>query len=212
MTTAIHVLVERYSDADLMRQKELDICLDKNLANTEIEAVWAFGLPADIASSPIHPKLHTVSARERMTFSDFFDFASERLSGRICVVANADIYFDETIAYAKRLNLGNYSLTLTRWDVLDNGAATFFGRADSADSWFFLSPIRIPQANFVLGVPGCDNRVARLLRDHGRAVINPSLTIKSFHLHRSKHRNYTARDRVPGPYLYVRPYKVIEST
>ena len=59
-------------------------------------------------------------------------------------------------------------------------------------------------------VHNCDNRLAHDIQSHGYNVINPSHTIKTYHLHNSNIRNYLNDrnepiERIPQPYLLVNP-------
>jgi hypothetical protein len=68
-----------------------------------------------------------------------------------------------------------------------------------------LSKINYQDVEFGFGMPGCDNRIARIALDHGYNVTNPSLSIFSHHLHKSNHRTYKNEDRVRGEYHYIAP-------
>jgi hypothetical protein len=77
--------------------------------------------------------------------------------------------------------LGTLGVT-TRWggaaDVRSDGSCELFhaGGSWSQDAWalpvsgeYAIPTALIEQANFALGLPGCDNRIAALLGDpHGR--------------------------------------------
>ena len=56
-----------------------------------------------------------------------------------------------------------------------------------------------------MGMPGCDNRIAKEILDAGYNITNPCLSIKAIHLHETGYRTYTAKDTVHGLYHYVLP-------
>jgi hypothetical protein len=49
------------------------------------ETLWGFS------------KLNQIVIGKRLTFQAAFDYANSNLSGEVCALANADIYFDETL-------------------------------------------------------------------------------------------------------------------
>ena len=102
-------------------------------------------------------------------------------------------------------------MALSRWDITDNGPELWDHR-DSQDVWVFYGRPVILGASFHLGIPGCDNRIAKVIEDAGYTVINPSKTIRSYHLHASGFRTYgTGRggakmESIPGPYKFIQPH------
>ena len=76
----------------------------------------------------------------------------------------------------------------------------------SQDVWAFKAPLPKVDAKFLMGKPGCDNRIAYEFRRAGLRVNNPAYSIMAAHLHMSQKRNYThGKDTVPGPYALVVP-------
>jgi hypothetical protein len=76
----------------------------------------------------------------------------------------------------------------------------------SQDSWLFKSPIKLDdRLGFLMGKPGCDNRIVQVLHENGYNVKNPSMKIITKHLHVSNHRTYNHTDMILGPYLLVQP-------
>lgn len=160
-----------------------------------------------------------VTLSGRPTFNDFFKATRDVGTDTINIIANSDIYFDGTLGLVKRYygRGGTSVMALSRWDVTnpDTHAAKLWRHRDSQDAWIFPGPVDdIPGADFCLGQPGCDNRIARLLVDAGHTVINPSEDVKAYHIHLSGHRNYgQGRGKakvgtVPGPYHFVEPSKL----
>jgi hypothetical protein len=92
---------------------------------------------------------------------------------------------------------------LSRWDLQPDGTAVYFDSAHSQDAWIFQPPIREFKCDWPLGIPGCDNRLTWEAARAGIEVLNPSRSIRAHHLHLSGVRNYTERQRLPGPVLPV---------
>jgi len=68
------------------------------------------------------------------------------------------------------------------------------------------TPQLIPETKVMLGVPGCDNRIAFVLKILQRYnVINCPFTIKSYHNHASQKRYYSKDDKIQGPYSFIQP-------
>jgi hypothetical protein len=204
------LLVGFYEDPAPVRMQEFIICLEHNLANEHISEVHVFLEEAGdgerfAAAHPIlcHPKLRLVPHGRRTTYRELFDHANRNLARRRTIVANADIYFDHTLARLDNVDLAGRLACLSRWDVLDDGSVRFFDHPSSQDAWIFEAPIPSMACDFHLGVLGCDNRLAWEAQAAGLTVFNPGRSVRACHLHRSLVRRYTERERLSGPVLSV---------
>jgi hypothetical protein len=150
---------------------------------------------------------------DRPTFQYLFDLCDPDC---VNIIANSDIYF----AKPDLLSIATYyhdesthgtCMALSRWDITDRGPE-LWDHKDSQDVWVFYGRPVILGADFNLGIPGCDNRIAKVIEEAGYTVINPSKTIRSYHLHASGFRTYgTGRggakmERIPGPYKFIQPH------
>lgn len=159
---------------------------------------------------------HATHPGGRPTFSDLLTLCRP---GMVNVIANADIFFDAkgvaqiTHFYAALTEEHRYktALALSRWDMRPDGTSVLYDHPDSQDVWVVYglpNPINIP---WPLGVPGIDNRVAWELINAGFKVLNPSKTIRTYHLHEVRWRSYEQVasprliERVPPPYSYAKP-------
>lgn len=148
----------------------------------------------------------------RPTFSDMFALCEPRM---VNVIANSDIYFDaEGVELLGVMSMDD-CYALSRWNVDEHGNATPYRLRDSQDAWAFCGMPSFA-ADFPLGVPGCDNRIAKLFLDAGYSVKNPCRSVKAYHLHNVQWRSYLVNpdgrarggdkiERVPGPYHFVDP-------
>jgi hypothetical protein len=192
-----------YRDKNPKRNQELETCLVANCNNKFIEKVVLL-IDGPHFPDHDHPKIRPYLMTRRPTYSDiFYEINTEVPIGKIVAFANSDIFFDETIASASALRQDE-CFALSRWDVKGDKAIPFH-RADSQDVWIFRTPVIEVEANFTPGVPGCDNRIARMLKDAGYKLINPCKSIKAYHLHEGGEHNYSSKDRVPGPYHLIQP-------
>ena len=90
---------------DVGRQRELDVCLLQNLANPYISQVHILlekhehveTLSALMPEAFVH-KLHLHMLGHRPTFKDAFEYAGTHLSGQLCMLANADVFFDHSLS------------------------------------------------------------------------------------------------------------------
>ena len=158
------------------------------------------GLFDDIVllSEKEYPDVPTTVTGKRVTYKFAFEYANETFEPGTCVViCNSDIYFDETL---KQLTLDAHTcVALTRYNdgVIDPGLSC------TQDSWTFVTPIKVPpKSDFYFGVMGCDNYIANLLRQVGYRVINPSLDIKSHHLHATQYKTYEQKPIKPKSYYH----------
>jgi len=148
------------------------------------------------------------------TFSEIFDACRE---DSVNVIANSDIYFDlDGIAHILNGIRPLTTFALSRWNVHADGTVNLYDHADSQDAWVFLGKPTGIDAPFTMGVPGCDNRLAWLMKEAGYIVLNPSLTIRAYHLHNVQWRSYLSDpdskarwgekiERIPPPYHLVKP-------
>lgn len=134
------------------------------------------------------------------------------------IIANSDIYFypEDLMTLAAIPWTSSMCFALSRWDIDVNGNATLWEHSDSQDAWIVYGTAKAVNADFTMGVAGCDNRLAHELEQAGYVVTNPSRTIHACHLHLVQWRSYlrnhdgTARggdkiERIPPPYKLIRP-------
>jgi hypothetical protein len=181
----IRLLYNYYEDRNPVRKKEIDFCLRQNLLNPYLNVI--------IVESEAKPR-----------YDDMF----HKLNGLtdpddINIICNSDIFFDESIQLAEQFLRQRDVYALTRWDYVNAQNIKFFDRRDSQDTWIWKGKMEHIVGNFTLGKRGCDNRIAHEFKDAGYRVLNPSRSIKTYHVHTSNVRNYTQNDVVHGPYLHV---------
>ena len=183
----INLFVQVYQSDNEARQKELDTCL-KNNKSLNINGV---------------PYFNIIEITERLTFNQMFKL-TEQYPDRINIIANSDIYFNETIL-AVRFIKENQCLALSRWDIRGSNAI-LFDRKDSQDVWIFNGAVKCNGGNYYLGIPGCDNKIAWELKQSGYQISNPSKSIHALHLHQTEYRTYTPKDRLLEPFHFIKPH------
>lgn len=189
------LIQQRYASPHPERQAELERVCELNAAVGVFEEI-----------------VRVEGADKRWTFADVFQLARERFRGRLCVVANSDIAFDESIRLASPLADEGRLVALTRWD--DASGPSMEGRtagdqwhffSHSQDAWLFKSGGLPPfEAGFQFGIPGCESRLAYEAAAAGVVVIDPALTVRCHHHHASAVRSWHRRDSYRGPMLFPR--------
>lgn len=189
------LIQQRYCSSDPARQAELDHVREVN------HAVAAFRDVIEIEGGTT-----------RQTFADLFAVATVRCTGKPVVIANSDIAFDDSIAAVSSVLVPGMLVALTRWDDLT--APSMEGRVDSRswrlysqsqDTWIFIAGSLPPfRADFQLGVPRCENRLAYEAAAAGVVVVDPALSVRSMHHHASRVRSWKPGDYYRGPLLFPR--------
>lgn len=193
-----------YKDKSEVRQKELDLCLEMNIKNPLIDHIFLI-VEGDIEGFPIlkNNKITPVQ-KQRPTFQMFFDMANSfSKENDISIIANSDIFYDETLSLLDNFNFNNSCIALSRYHYQKDGTIKLHNEKWSQDTWIFKGKIKpLKFANFFMGVRGCDNRISYELKMAGYKVVNPAFSLKSIHYHPSDLHNY-GNHFVPKPYMPV---------
>jgi len=207
----INLLINFFASSEETRNKEYIFCLEENVKNEHIKNIFIFLEKEEHSPSVDSDKIIKIVVDSRPTFQMLIDYANENLSEEVCMLANSDMFFDDTLSLVEKADLEKDFISLTRWDVRHDYTIEYYDREDrgwTQDTWIFKTPCSIEGANFVFGVFGQDNRIMKLAYDAGLNVINPSLAIITKHYHLS---NFTgdsnSRDearRLCGEYLYCK--------
>lgn len=185
-----------YTPGDEARAAELRACLANNLANAEVDRVVL--LQDD---DTVHPdatdKLTVVRLRQRPTYLDWVRHAQANYPESIKVLANSDIYFDDSLAGIREIFTHDPQafLALTRYDRVAGDLVAHPTPHWSQDTWAFGPQASIDanmrrEIDIPLGVPRCDNKIAYLFSINGFTVYNPISQIRSIHLHETALRYY----------------------
>jgi len=195
------LLTGYYHDPDPHRRGEFLECLKRNAANDWIDEVRVFieDATAPETISTDQRKVTLIPLRRRVTFRFLFDYANQHLKRQTVVIANADIFFDETLRRLNGYDLRGKLLCLSRWDVQADGSTVFFEHPSSQDAWIFQAPIPEMTCDFHLGLPACDNSLAWEAEQAGLEISNPARTLHANHLHVTGIHRYVERQRLSGP-------------
>ena len=205
-TDPIHLVTQFYVPDDPVRHEEIKEALRRNVDNPYISSITlmnerVYNL-AELGTS--HPKIQQHVIGHRAQFRELL--AVQKFG--YTVVANADIYTDDSLAKLRSsdLHTRRKMYALLRYEL--NGAL-FGPRADSNDTWILhsnnaLALHELALFRFPMGRPGCDNKLCYLFKLLGFGIYNDPRFIKTHHSHRSVVRAYGSV-KVGPPYTLVVP-------
>ena len=208
----IHLLIDYYkfSSPNPNRQQELDTCFYDNINNENFYKIHVF---SDDELPFTNNKITHNKPSKRLTYKDYFDYAKHNIpENDIVVLANSDIYFDNTISKIKNIDLTTTVLALTRWcpdhghRIINNQIEIYPNHDKSQDVWIWkniLKNYENTDCNFTLGKLGCDNKIAYIFNQMGYKIMNPSLEIIAYHLHKEDTDRVYEQVWLPGPYLFI---------
>jgi len=212
-----------YNEKNEKRAQEYLTCLEKNRAHKKIASihvVYDTSKDTETEKKTILNKLNeehiTITYIDsRPTYQFCFDIANAYYPDSKIILANADIYFDETLSLLDDYDLEGKFLALTRWDQQSNTTCYIHGikihpeESYSQDTWIFKTPIDFPNSNILIGIPGCDTAIAYYAKENNFTVLNSCLSIKTHHLHESEIRNYDNSFKYPNETFLTTPYVLL---
>ena len=210
----LYYITQYYIPDQSKRRKEINTCLYNNIENSYIDHIILLNENDFSSKLPESNKLRQEVIGKRLHYDDIVRYINEKIpEDSIVVFANADIYLDSTIRSIWSTNLEDKFFALLRYDDNEKGGDEIFGpRADSQDTWIISSTSvkkrkwKYEDFNFSFGVSGCDNAITLEMLRMKFLIVNPSLTIKTHHLHLSEYRTYTKDEIVDkNVYLYIDP-------
>ncbi len=191
------LVTQYYRPRNESLQVDIDMVLYKNLANKYISKVYILTEELYYFNKSVpnneKNKLKQIVIQKRLTFKDSIEFINNELSGKLVILANADIYFDDTLARLynhqtkETISLNQTVLALLKWrdsPSVDTGISVSI-RSDSQDAWIFNAPLNsnvASNSDFYLGAVRCDNRFAEILHSFNYNVINPAFSIHAIEL------------------------------
>ena len=215
------VFTQFFKHKDKKRFLEIKECLKRNCACPHIDKIVLLN-EKDYSSEFLQlpgSKIKQIVTGKRLTYMDFLMYVYYSVPKNVHVIlCNADIYFED-LSDLHKINMENKMLGLLRWDVDVEGNSVIFGpRADSQDTWMFLSNSiqshtwKFDIFNFQLGQAGCDNAFAGHILRNKFVIANPALTLKSYHLHNTNIRNYDKKDYIRSDvYINIVPTYIIDT-
>ena len=189
--------VEYWDCGNEERNIEVIDCINRNIKSNFFKNIFIFSEKEE------KRLLKQTILSKRITYQYIFDNAIDGIN----IFCNSDMEFDETIKLAENINENEfYALTRYEDDMMLHKNDDPYKGYDSQDVWIWKNKCKIKNANFYLGLPGCDNKIAYYAESYGYNVKNPSLSIKTYHKHITNIRDGSSADlskRLPPPYKLV---------
>ena len=220
------MVTQFFKHKDNKRFNEIKECLIKNCANPYIDKIVLINekdYTDEFNKIPGSKKIEQFVSKQRLTYANFLQYVYDAVPNNVfTVLCNADIYFGDALLDLHKINMTDKMLALLRWDVplsgLEGDAKIFGPRADSQDTWIFLSDSikarkwDYSKLNFQLGQAGCDNAFAGHMLRQKFVISNPAVSFKTFHLHNTNIRNYDKKDYIRSDiYINIAPTFVIDT-
>jgi len=182
----LRLIFNRYTVADSARQAELDTCWKELFANQNIDEI--------------------ITVEGRPTFQELIDRGNDGAGENdITIILNSDCHLDATAANFGLCTAKDF-WAITRHERGPRGWE-LWNVPYSQDGWAWRGKCKIKSANFLPGTMGCDSALAYHAFSSGYNIGNPSRSIRLCHHHSGESR--TALTRLPGPYLYVQPHRLL---
>lgn len=191
------LITSLYNETNSLRANELLYCLETNVSNSLIEKVLV--LYDTSRNDTQNQMLATISSIKnvtlymipgRPTFSEIFSIAARDFHGKKVIVANSDIWFDESLAMIDFNRFPEAFYVLSRYN--DSGSQRNFLPITnsvelpnflSADAWIFKSPLNDSfYGEYELGTMYSDSFLNTQLLKSKIKVLNPCLDVKAYHL------------------------------
>ena len=211
------------------RAAEIQFCLQQNCSNPHIdkifllnERIYTHDTELMVTQHEGDHKIVQIELGTRLTYADVFRFIADNNTPAYILLANADIFFDESLSNLTRTDIHArrkmFALVRHEFRRAHHFPASggVFPRVDSQDAWILhtnfcrFSPEVIALFDFPLGIPGCDNKLLYILKLMLRfEIYNTPLLIRAQHHHASSARDYHHRAPVPVPYCLSVPFGVV---
>ena len=166
-----------YLDSNANRHADNKRCLLNNVRNNFIDKIILLNerLYSDNELGVTSNKIQQIIIKSRLSFKNVFEWTQLNNIDGYIVLANTDIFFDNTIDNIRKSNLHKEKkvFSLLRYEYTNNdlNKCKLFGpRPDSQDSWIWHTNNKLTnkQLNILdiqLGVPGCDNKIIYILKN-----------------------------------------------
>lgn len=214
----IHIFSQFFIHQDKQRNKEITECLQSNINNIDIYKIHLLNeriYTDQEMGLQNSEKIVQTNISRRLRFKDVFEYIRLNSIKGYLIFVNIDIMFDSTVQNLKLSEIDEkkqmFALLRYEYNGVNFESSPLYGpRSDSQDTWIFHSNSIISHNQeeafyFEFGKPGCDNKMAYIMKILGYEIINDPEFIKTYHYHRSAVRNYTYGDIVKQPWGFIIP-------
>lgn len=186
------------------RELEINECLVNNLQNPLLDEIHLFVEKeydySWIQDNPNYHKIKLISTKERLSYKQAFDYSNDLSSNDIIILANSDIYFDDTLSHINSVDLDNTFLGLSRHEIKEGELEINKNPSVTQDVWIWKPPLQIKdipenkdyfEDGIQLGIWGCDNRILKIVSDSGYKIRNIGRDIRCIHNHKDDLRTWS---------------------
>lgn len=215
------VFVQYFVARTPVRQKELDLCIQRNIENPLISKfIVYFEKETDMPLVPDHPRVEKRFYAPRMTYGFWLKETDKLPIGELSILINTDMYLTDSISHliAQREKILSEKrfIALSRYNPnYESNPEEFALNKDphwTQDVWGVAKSAEpfpaalLQEAAFELGQPGCDNKIAYVMHSYGFNVTNPCYSVKSIHLQADDGRSYDPKiSKLIGLHAFVHP-------
>ena len=211
----VNLFIQFFIPPSNVRRNEINTCLKNNIGNPFISHIYLMNerIYTDEELGVTSYKIIQVLTPHRMKYGDVFNYCDiMNISGYI-IVSNADIFFNSTLRHIFKsdIHLEPIMMAQLRYEYSQNPLKIKIyenTNGGSQDTWIYHSRFNCMLANnrafdFILGIPGCDNRITYIVKLLNFKLINDPAAIMCLHYHSSNIRNYSHKDKLSLPYLLI---------
>lgn len=170
-------------------------CLYKNISNKNIDQIILLSEANSNFQNVFNDKVIIHPIEERLTYKKWIEISSEMHPKDIKVLANSDIYFDQTIDKLRRVKNWdpNILYACSRKDETKQGSLVpsklyhseicpAIDIERSQDVWIYKNKLKEFNSDYCLGLMGCDTFLGESLKSAGMKLVNLYFDINSIHV------------------------------
>jgi len=209
----INLTVGYYKNDNILRSAEIDLCLKLNCINQLFNKIIIVN--ETMIDIPFIDKndnrIIIINNPNRLTYKDFFNYSNQYTSeNTINILINSDIVIGGNFYLLYENMQLNELYFLTRYDINKYGQISLCHLL-GCDTWIWKNCINCNVGNYYLGKPYCDFKLAYELYKIGYTIKNPSLTLKTYHIHNINIRNYNDSEKINGDKFLKIKHSELES-
>lgn len=187
----IKLYTSYYQDSLPERHQENQTCLTNNINNPLIDEIFLFVEDTAEFENLKSNKIKLVKTRsERCTYKDFIEHANAQSEPFVLLMANTDIYFDQSLQLIKNADFDNQLYVVGRRELDLSGHSALTEHYHSSDAWILKTPIRDFFCDIRLGKLHCESYFLGFAQRAGYQIKSIGLSVAAYHLHITQKRNY----------------------
>jgi hypothetical protein len=197
-----NLFVEYVKTNNEYRQSEFDFCIKHNILSGLFDHIFVITNHELPVFSTKVTKIFPYG--DRTNYQNIFNMLEASKNNDINIIANGDIYFDDTIKLVDSVMTEDIALGISRTYPPDDyyfvNGFHCDGKAavESNDVWIWKGKCKVKNADFPIGYYACDGRIMQCFVEAEYRVYNPANDVKVWHNH--KYRSGSNPPVVPGPY------------